>query len=87
MIGDGRRLMVYSYFDRSARPDAASFIPLFGIIAGKASGQTRNQSLQIMLNKNDVVEDYEFSDQTSDFESGAFGSKSTPTTPGAVQTK
>lgn len=87
MLGDGRRMMFYSYFDRSAQPNAVAFIPLVGIIAGKASGQTRNQTLQIILNTNDIVEDYEFSDQTREFESGAFGSRSAPSTPVAPQSK
>lgn len=76
MIGDGRRSMSYSFHETNAHPNAASFIPVVGGFVGKAEGKMRRQSLQIMITKSGVVEDYEFSDTTQDIEAGMLGHKS-----------
>lgn len=76
MIGDGRRSMSYSFHETNAHANAASYIPVVGMFAGKAEGKTRSQNLQIMISKSGVVEDYEFSDTTQDIESGMYGHKS-----------
>lgn len=74
ITGDGRRMMTYSYTESSSQ---ASFIPF-----GGASGKSRTQTLQIMISKSGVVEDYEFSDNAQDHETGGFlgimNMKSTP---------
>jgi hypothetical protein len=68
MMPEGKRVMSYNYTatNVSGHPNAASFIPYVGLFAGgaKAEGQTRMQKLQIMLNPQGIVDDFEFSDNT-----------------------
>lgn len=53
-----------------------------GSAGGMSSRKTRQQSLQIILNKDNVVEDYEFNDSGSDSKTGALGgTATTPTGP------
>lgn len=70
MIGEGRRMMSYTYTESSAQATATSYIPVVGLLTGGATGHTRTQTLQIMIAKSGVVEDYEFSDNTQNLESG-----------------
>ena len=70
MLGDGRRMMLYSSTEMNGevKSDGRSFIPIAGIFfAGRhtTEGTTRRQNLQIIVNKAGVVEDYEFTDQTT----------------------
>ena len=91
MIGDGRRVMTYSYFAQSARAKGQSFIPYLGPFIGGATGEREQQTLQIYLDKNGVVEDYEFSDSLSTIDSrgGIFNQqiKSTPVPVSAPKTE
>lgn len=72
--GDGRRMMQYSFYEMSAKPTAASFIPVVGGFVG-GSQQQRTQSLQIIITKSGVVEDYEYSDSTNHSEGGLLNRK------------
>ena len=60
-----------------------SFIPVVGLFATKAEGQTNTRTLQVNLDANDVVEDYQYNDNTNNIEAtgGILGEsvKSTPT--------
>jgi outer membrane protein assembly factor BamE (lipoprotein component of BamABCDE complex) len=58
MMGDGRRMLVYSYMDTGTQ---LSVLPL---MAGMNSNM-RHQTLQVILSKNNVVQDFEFSDKTT----------------------
>ena len=78
MMGGGRRMMLYNYTEFSARPTAASFIPGFGGLIG-GSSERRTQTLQIMINKSGVVEDYEFSDNKQATEGGLANSHTVST--------
>jgi len=68
MMPDGKRILSYTYTSTKVEghATAASYIPYVGLFAGgaKGEGQTRVQSLQVMLNAQGVVDDYEFSDNT-----------------------
>lgn len=82
MIGEGRRMMIYSSLETEAKAnvDGRMFIPIVGGFFHNTSSETtsRQQMLQIVLSKAGVVEDYEFSDRTSEAEqkSGISGSES-----------
>lgn len=69
MMPEGKRVMSYTYTSTQAsgHATAASFIPVVGLFAGgtKVDGQMRIQTLQIMLNAQGIVDDYEFSDRTN----------------------
>lgn len=83
MIGDGRRMMFYTYTESSSQVKAAGFIPIVGAFAGGGTMKTRTQTLQVMISKSGVVEDYEFSDNTQAQNMDGMGhmkSTSTPTT-------
>lgn len=73
MAGDGRRMMTYSFTEAST----TQLIPVVGLFAGSSS--TRTQSLQIMITKSGVVEDYEYSDNSQNTEGGFLNSKTVAT--------
>src|SRR5579864_769468 len=68
LMGDGRRLAMYwsLQIDSTGRPSPASFIPYVGLFASAHGTATeRQQNLQIVYNASGVVEDYEFTDNTT----------------------
>jgi len=69
LVGDGRRMLTYSYSEMNMR---AGF--------GGVKGTTRTQSLQVFLDQNGVVLDYELSDNARDVKGGMLGGnvQSTP---------
>lgn len=78
LLGDGRRTLMYTFTEMQSRATAASYVaaipvPFMGspaawFIGGK-KGQLKNQMLQVILSKDEVVEDYEFTDTVSHIES------------------
>lgn len=68
MLPDGRRALSYSY-TRTKLTAIGTPIPL----VGGARGTTQNQTLQIYLSKEGIVEDYEFTDNTQKVRSNALG--------------
>lgn len=77
MMPEGKRVMSYSYTSTKGEghATAASFIPYVGMFAGgtKTEGQMRIQNLQVMLNAQGIVDDYEFSDNTNSINSTTGG--------------
>jgi len=73
MAGDGRRMMTYNFTEASS----TQYIPVVGLFAGGSS--THTQSLQIMITKSGVVEDYEYSDNSQNTEGGILNSKTVAT--------
>jgi outer membrane protein assembly factor BamE (lipoprotein component of BamABCDE complex) len=77
IMGDGKRMMMYGYTstESEGHADASAYIPVVGLWAGGGQAQvhTRTQSLQIILNAQDVVEDYEFSDNSTNTHSNVSG--------------
>jgi len=69
MMPEGKRVMSYNYTSTQvdAHATAGAFIPFVGMLTqnSKANAQMRTQTLQVMLTAASVVEDYEFSDNTS----------------------
>ncbi len=68
MMGDGRRMMFYmgmqQHINQAGR--MAFAVPLGGIlIPANDSASRRMEQLQVVLSKADIVEDYEFSDSTT----------------------
>jgi hypothetical protein len=53
MMGDGRRVMLYQFTEMQG---------FTGTVFGGGNVKTTTQKLQIMLNKDNVVDDYEFAD-------------------------
>lgn len=62
MIGDGRRLLCYSHTNTNAAANLSTFIPL---MPASATGQTQTQTLQVMVRKSGIVDDYEFNEGTT----------------------
>jgi len=78
MMSDGKRVMQYSFTQSNMHTDPQSFIPVVQIFAAQAEGQTTTRSLQVELDANNIVVDYQFNDSTSNLKVGTFGSSSTP---------
>ncbi len=74
LLPDGRRMIAYNYTATKLGVDPATM--LLGPFA-KGKGSTHMQSLQIFVNKEGVVEDFEFSDNTRDIEGQGASVKST----------
>jgi hypothetical protein len=78
MLPDGRRAMMYmaeqNHGDMSGTM-TRSLIPFAAFFPSSDTHTLRRQSLQIYLNANSVVQDYEFSDNTSEIKTtaSAFG--------------
>jgi outer membrane protein assembly factor BamE (lipoprotein component of BamABCDE complex) len=83
LMGDGRRTMLY-FSNQSKIDQSTYYVPFMPFFKGQGS-TSRTQQLQIILSKADVVEDYEFSDTTSEMsQSGLLAgnrveTKTTPT--------
>jgi|SRR5581483_8757022 len=74
MMPDGRRMMMYTYTETKGSANSVEMIPVVGLFAGGATqGQMRMQTLQVMLNAANVVEDYEFSDNTNKYATSGGG--------------
>lgn len=76
IMGDGRRMLFYNYTETSATANA--IIPYAGIFMGDKRNM-RRQTFQVILNKADIVEDYEYSDQASKTDINYIGGKVTTT--------
>ena len=74
MMGDGKRCLSYSYSATKIGVNPAT--AMLGPFA-KASGSSRVQTLQVFVNKEAVVEDYELSDNTRDISGSSFNHQST----------
>ena len=77
MLGNGKRVMSYHYTGTKGEMHATamSYVPIVGLFAGgsKASGVVHTQTLQVMLSDAGVVEDYEFSDTSTNTGTNAEG--------------
>lgn len=60
MTGNDQRMMVYTYHSTTAQAKPETAIPIVGIFIGGARGRSEIQTLYVRLDKNNVVEDYEF---------------------------
>ena len=65
ILPDGRRMAMYFYSE--SKSDAMTFVPYAGIFAG--SSNRRDQNLQVIYKEN-IVDDYEFSDTSKHVEGG-----------------
>ena len=74
IVGNGKRIMFYTYSEVKA--NTASYIPYASIFAGGT--KNRQQMLQIMLNENNVVEDYEFGDRQTETTGGIVNRQENP---------
>ena len=74
MLGDGRRLMSYSYSATKIGVNPAT--AMLGPFAS-GSGTTHTQTLQVFVGKDGVVEDYELGDTTRDITGSAMNHQST----------
>jgi outer membrane protein assembly factor BamE (lipoprotein component of BamABCDE complex) len=69
LTGNGGRMMLYQYSESKQQVKATSFIPIAGAFMGGTTGTMRMQQLQIVLNKDNVVEDLEMNDGTNNMDS------------------
>jgi len=74
VVGNGKRMMFYQYWE--ARAKGESFIPYAGMFVGGTNN--RQQMLQIMLDENNVVEDYEFNDRATETTGGVVNRQEVP---------
>lgn len=87
LMGDGRRMMSYSFTDMSVAPTPEAYIPVVNLISYGIKNKVRTQTLQIILSKTDIVEDYEYTDNATKNEgrmgilSGGGQMTSTPVAP------
>jgi len=69
ILPDGKRMLMYTYVSNKmdAHANATAYIPYVGLFAGGGKGENQNhsQTLQIMVNGSNIVEDYEFHDSTT----------------------
>lgn len=73
ILSDGRRRLFYMFYNNQAK--AENFIPFIGgRLVGGSTGE--RQELQVILGKNNVVEDYEFSDSKTETSGGDLNSAS-----------
>jgi hypothetical protein len=79
LMADGRRMMFYEGGQMNTDDVGQSVwqaVPIVGVLVPSSNtNTTRRESLQIILNGKDVVEDYQFSDNTSEVKTttSAFG--------------
>jgi len=66
ITSDGKIIMMYQYTKVKNR--TANFIPVVNILAGGMD--MKQQILQILIDENDIVEKYIFTDSNSDINSG-----------------
>jgi hypothetical protein len=69
MMGDGRRMMMYSGMQGKIDNSQSAFgaIPIAGALIPEHTSQIMHrQSLQVILSSDDVVQDYEYSDNASE---------------------
>ena len=78
MLSDGKRAMQYYYVETDMHSSWQNFVPILQMFAARNEGQTTRRSLQIELDANDVVRDYQYNESTNDVSVGTFGSSSTP---------
>ena len=81
MMPDGGRTLYYQYFESQQK--GTNFIP-FNFHHGSTD---RRQSLQVLVDKNNIVKDYEFSDKTGETNVNPFNvtRSETPTAPEATK--
>ena len=81
MMLDGGRTLYYQYFESQQK--GTNFIP-FNFHHGSTD---RRQSLQVLVDKNNIVKDYEFSDKTGETNANPFNASrsETPTAPEATK--
>jgi outer membrane protein assembly factor BamE (lipoprotein component of BamABCDE complex) len=90
LVGDGKRVMSYRYTSTQTdvHATAATFIPYAGLFVGGAKGQsqTHTQMLQVILNGANVVQDYEFDDNTGNTAINSSGGLFAPSTSSTTST-
>ncbi|MEA2708916.1 MAG: hypothetical protein QOF78_1517 [Phycisphaerales bacterium] len=86
LMGDGRRMMLYSYHETDTHVKGTTFIPFAGAWMGGSEGTTRSQQLQVILTRADVVEDFVMNDGTTkmDYSHNPLGQTRMTSTPQAI---
>jgi outer membrane protein assembly factor BamE (lipoprotein component of BamABCDE complex) len=83
ILGDGRRVMMYSGSQTKADMSSGLVHDMtIGLVPENSKTTMRRETLEVYLDGNDVVEDYEFSDNTTDQNKSVslFGNNSQQTT-------
>ena len=76
MAGSGDRLLHYHFMEAKAK--GVSFIPVVGPWVGGAD--TRTQNLQVRVDSEGIVQDYEFTEQTGETSNSPFSNSRSQTT-------
>ena len=79
MSGGGRHVMSYHFSQSNVRTTPLTFVPLIGEFAGGTEGETEIRTLLVNLDPKDIVEDFQFNDNTTEVKrNGVLGNSSTP---------
>jgi hypothetical protein len=70
MMPGGGRMLSYNYTETKGNVTPVTWIPVVGTLVGGADAKSRTQMLQVSLNKDEVVEDYQFNDNTTNSQMG-----------------
>lgn len=76
MDSQGFELWQYHYTKAVGKAKAATFIPIVGLFAGGATGQSTHQSLSVKF-KGDVVQDHSYSQTASETDTSMMGGTTT----------
>jgi hypothetical protein len=88
ITGGGKRVMTYMYSSSDMHIKPVTYIPVVGMFAGGSQTQVESRSLQIIVNENNVVEDFQFNDSGRNIDrSGGAYAASTTSTPTSTQNK
>jgi hypothetical protein len=92
LLGDGRRTMFYIGTQSKSDIGERVFqgVPIIGaVVPTTDTNTTRRETLQVILNANDVVQDCEFSDNTSEVKTttSMFGGHTDETTTSNIPAK
>ena len=92
LLGDGRQTMFYIGTQSKSDFGQSVFqgIPIIGVVVPTTdTNTTRRETLQIILNANDIVQDCEFSDNTSEVKTttSMFGGRADETTTSNIPEK
>lgn len=77
---DGGRHLIYVHAENTARRSGLAFVPVVGMFAGKGSASVGQQTFQVVVDKNNIVQDFELSEFNRGVQSsgGFLNTKTTP---------
>lgn len=86
ILGDGRRLLIYVHAENTTKRSGLAFVPVVGMFAGRGSAEVGQQTMQVIVDQNNIVQDFELSEYKTGVQSsgGFLNTKTTPVETAAV---